>query len=111
MLMSMSTLNQTITTQALYVLLAVAERPLHGYGIRDQIARDSESQLILAMGTVYPILKRLTEAGLLEYMEDSVMSGTAGRYRITRKGLQKLEAEVRRMGRVVIQVRQRMNGP
>jgi len=53
------TLNPALSTISFYILLAVTDRPLHGYGILDQITLDSHSQLIVASGTLYPALKTL----------------------------------------------------
>ena len=49
--MEVPSLNATLSTVSFYILLAVADRPLHAYGIRDQIAYDSSSELIVATGT------------------------------------------------------------
>lgn len=54
------TLNPTLSTAETYILLALARRPIHGYGVYEQVAHDSQGQLILATGTVYAALKRLT---------------------------------------------------
>jgi DNA-binding PadR family transcriptional regulator len=110
--MSEFTLNQTLTTPAFYVLLAVANRVLHGYGIRDQVAHDSDGLLILAMGTVYPLLDRLVRERLLERVEvtDGLTEGPkiVCRYRITSLGRRRLESEIRRLERVTIQARYKL---
>jgi|GEM_PF-2252602 len=67
--MTTPTLNSTLGANAFYALLAVVDRPLHGYGIRDQIAYDSKGQLVPATGTVYITLKRLTSQGPVECIE------------------------------------------
>ena len=86
------TLNITLSTQAFYILLALTQRPLHGYGIRDQIAQDSESRLILAPGTVYIILKRLTKQGLVLRLADP-----NPRYLLTQQGRTRLHSEISRL--------------
>ncbi len=98
-----TTLNTTLTTQAFYVLLALTERPLHGYGVRDQIARDSGSRLILAPGTIYGILRRLNKAALVERLE-----GPQPRYHLTDRGRLHLNDEARRLEHAVIDARQKL---
>jgi DNA-binding PadR family transcriptional regulator len=51
--------NEPLTRQAFYVLLAVADRPLHGYGIIEQVAKDSQSRLIMPTGTVIDARRKL----------------------------------------------------
>jgi DNA-binding PadR family transcriptional regulator len=83
---------------------------LHAYGIREQVAHDSDGGLILAMGTVYPLLDRLVERRLLERVEVAPAERVACRYRLTTAGRQVLEAEVSRLERVASQARYKL-GP
>jgi DNA-binding PadR family transcriptional regulator len=104
------TLNKTLTTQAFYALLAIAERPLHGYGIMEQIAVDSESRLILAPGTVYGILNRLEKDGLVKkFIPASLLvASSLSRYEITTAGKNALKSEMARMERAVLDARRRL---
>jgi len=108
---SIPTLNTTLTTPALYVLLALTDKTLHGYGIRSQVADDSEGQVILAMGTVYPLLDRLVKQRLIERIEASnTRRNVACRYRITGWGRKELAREVRRLERMAVQMRYKLTG-
>jgi len=108
---SNSTLNTTLTIQAFYVLLAVAPRPMHGYGIVQQVAEDSQSRLILAPGTVYGVLKRLQRDGLVRktisraqlIVGDKLIS-----YQITDSGQKMLRGEMKRWELAVLDARQRL---
>ena len=50
----------------LLILAVLAEGPRHGYGVIDQLRVRSGEVFDLPEGTVYPVLHRLHEAGLLE---------------------------------------------
>src|SRR6266702_3370080 len=87
------TLNLILSPGTFYVLLALATKTLHGYGIRDQIIHDSEGSLIIATGTLYPLLNRLTDARLIERVA-ATDPGITHRYRITTTGRHRLEADI-----------------
>ena len=49
-----------------YVLLALVNRDRHGYGIVQDIAERSGGRINLVPGNLYPLLRRLVDAGWLE---------------------------------------------
>lgn len=107
--MSVATLNDTLSTQAFYVLLAIMDKTLYGYAVCDQIAHDSESRVILATGTVYTVLKRLVAQGLVERIDArGEKGGITYRYRITARGTERLKAEIARMQRSIADVRYKL---
>jgi PadR family transcriptional regulator PadR len=68
------------------VLAIVADQPLHGYAVIEELKRRSGGAFDLPEGTVYPVLHRLEADGLLA----SAWSTGEGRrrrvYRLTRRG-------------------------
>ena len=48
-----------------FVLAALIDAPLHGYGIVKQVEGLSEQRLRLTAGTLYGVLERLVEQGLI----------------------------------------------
>jgi PadR family transcriptional regulator, regulatory protein PadR len=68
------------------ILAVLAEAPLHGYAVIEQLKQRSGGSLALPEGTVYPALHRLEAAGLLQ----SSWSKASGRrrrvYELTRQG-------------------------
>ena len=72
------------------ILAVIAEGPLHGYAIIEELKRRSGGVFDLPEGTIYPALHRLEHAGLL----DSEWNTETGRkrrvYRLTRSGGAKL---------------------
>ena len=49
----------------LHVLVALSERDRHGYGIVQTVAERSDNRIQLAPGNLYPVLRRLVDAGLI----------------------------------------------
>jgi DNA-binding PadR family transcriptional regulator len=50
----------------LHILLALAGEDLHGYGIMQEVLRQSEGRYKLGPGTLYDNLQRLTAQGLVQ---------------------------------------------
>ncbi|MEV4514388.1 helix-turn-helix transcriptional regulator [Dactylosporangium sp. NPDC049525] len=81
-----------------YILTALAERPQHGYGIMQTVARLSGERVTLRAGTLYAALERLTSEGLLAVDREEALQGRLRRYyRLTDAGSAALGAEVVRM--------------
>jgi DNA-binding PadR family transcriptional regulator len=72
--------------QELLVLEAIRPKPVHGYAIIQEVHRRSDGAFELAEGTIYPVLRKLEEEGLVK----SRWSAASGRrrrvYELTRKG-------------------------
>jgi transcriptional regulator len=69
------------------VLAAIAGGPAHGYGIIQEIRRRSAGAFDLPEGTIYPVLHRLEQAGLLSSRWTEATTGRKRRvYSLTRKG-------------------------
>jgi PadR family transcriptional regulator len=83
-----------------YILTALAECPLHGYGVMQAVGQLSDGRLRLRAGTLYAALDRLTDEGLLEVEREEVVGGRHRRfYRLTQDGAAALAGEVARMRR------------
>jgi DNA-binding PadR family transcriptional regulator len=50
----------------LHILLALAGEDLHGYGIMQEVARQSEGRYKLGPGTLYDNLQRMLDQGLVQ---------------------------------------------
>ena len=106
--------SSTRTEQVFLILTALAERPLHGYGIVQDVLALSEGRTRLKVGTLYGALDRLTAEGLLEQDHDEVESGRLRRYyRLTRDGRGALaeEADLRAATARVVRTRLGLSGP
>ena len=69
----------------LAVLNAIASAPLYGYEIVRRLS--DVDHLVISEGTVYPILSRLKNSGLMEtYIEESQEGPARKYYRLTARG-------------------------
>ena len=53
-----------------YILLALADRQRHGYGVMQEVAERSGGSVRLGPGTLYGAIKRLLAAGLVEESDE-----------------------------------------
>jgi PadR family transcriptional regulator len=73
------------------VLAALSPGPAHGYAIIEEIKRRSAGAFDLPEGTIYPVLHRLEEAGLLSSRWVTADSGRRRRiYAMTKRGEREL---------------------
>lgn len=88
------------------ILLALAEGPLHGYGIRQKVSERTNGEVSLVSGTLYEAIHRLLGSGTIEEVAapaDEAVSGGPPRrfYALTPAGREQLRAELRRMDDVI----------
>ena len=94
--------NSPLSTASQYILLALAGRDLHGYGIIQEITQLSGGSYGLGPGTLYDNLKKLMNAGLVVDAPRDVNKEDDRRcYRITPDGSKVLAAEVARLESLV----------
>jgi len=88
-----------LTPLAFEVLLAVADSSLHGYDIMLAVEQRTGGQLSPNPGTLYRVLDRLLNEGLLETDEQIAGPEGEGRrfYRLSKFGLRVADAEARRL--------------
>ena len=80
-------LNAGIVSLVLLSILAGASEPQYGYQIAKQLEREGSGPAIMKQGTLYPVLRSLCAAGLLEsHVEPSVSGPPRRYYRITEPG-------------------------
>jgi PadR family transcriptional regulator, regulatory protein PadR len=88
-----------------FVLAALLDGPLHGYGIIKRVAELSGDEVHLSTGTLFGALDRLVDSGLVEAGEEEKVEGRVRRsYTLTQDGHAALAAEaasLRRAARVV----------
>lgn len=97
-----------LSPAALHILLALAAEDLHGYGIMQEVARQSEGQYKLGPGTLYDNLKKMMQLGLIEETRARAGSDDDPRrryYRMNASGKKVLSAEVRRLEGVLREAR------
>src|SRR2546421_11375940 len=81
-----------------FVLAALLDGPLHGYGIIKHAGELSDGRVRLAAGTLYAALDRLTDAGMVAVDGEEGVGGRARRYyRLTGPRRVALGAEAARL--------------
>ena len=80
------------------ILIALADQPLHGYGIMLDIAERSDRKVKLSPGTLYGSIKQMLEDGLIEEIAGRAADDERRRYyRLTREGREAARQEMARM--------------
>ncbi|MGD2070952.1 MAG: PadR family transcriptional regulator [Gemmatimonadota bacterium] len=96
-------MTEILTDLAFNILVALAERDLHGYALVKQL-REMDGRASLRTGTVYAALARLEDAGWI-----STVAGHPGEdvddrrryYRVTADGLQAARGEAVRLAAIL----------
>lgn len=98
---------------ALHILLSLAGEDRHGYGIMQEVARQSEGQYKLGPGTLYDNLQKLIQKGLVQEMGRRPGDEDPRRryYRLSSLGRKVLAAETDRLAGVVREARARLQAP
>lgn len=101
-----------LSPATLHILLSLAGEDRHGYGIMQEVARQSEGQYKLGPGTLYDNLQKMTEQGLvveaaLARREDSRRKY----YRLASFGRKVLAAEIARLETVVREAKAHLRRP
>jgi DNA-binding PadR family transcriptional regulator len=96
-----------LSPASLHILLALARDDLHGYGIMQEIARQSEGQYKLGPGTLYDNLRKLMLQGLIEETAPRSLTDDPRRryYRLKGLGRNVLSMEVERLEGVLREAR------
>lgn len=81
-----------------HILLALAQAPLHGYGLMKDVEQESNGRVRLEIGSLYRLLSRLLDTGLIEEGEEK---DRRRYYRISRLGRRVLKAEAERLAALV----------
>ena len=98
-----------LTPQVFHLLVALAEKDLHGYAIMQDVAARTGGKVRLSAGTLYSSIRRMLEQGLIQELADSPDAASTDErrryYRLTRFGRRAAAAEVARLNALVEQAR------
>ena len=101
-----------MTQQAYLVLLALADRPRHGYAIVQEVLTLSDGEVRLGAGTLYGLLDRMLGEGLVAKDREEVVDGRLRRYyRLTPDGGSAATTETARLGALARRARTVLNRP
>jgi DNA-binding PadR family transcriptional regulator len=87
-------------TESIYYTLLVLGRPLHGYGIMQQVSALTEGRVTLGAGTLYGALTNLTEKGWIKPL-GSDGDERKKEYMISDEGREVVAAELARLEELV----------
>jgi DNA-binding PadR family transcriptional regulator len=102
--MSNSDMSIPLKPAAVYILLALADRDLHGYAVMQAVRELSEGRVPLQTGSFYRHLSQLIDAGLVGEVSGRKAAADPRRgadYRLTMRGRQVLDAERRHLTNLV----------
>jgi DNA-binding PadR family transcriptional regulator len=99
-----------LSPATLHILLALAGGDRHGYGIMQEVARQSEGQYKLGPGTLYDNLEKLMNQAIVDDVPRQLANDDPRRryYTLTGLGRRILSAEVARLEGVVREARLRL---
>ena len=91
---------QLALTEAVFYILLSLQKPLHGYGIIQNVGEMSHGRVKLAAGTLYGALNSLVEKGWIDALPENPESRKK-EYVITQTGLDVLREELARLSELV----------
>jgi DNA-binding PadR family transcriptional regulator len=102
-----------LSPATLHILLSLAAGDMHGYGIMQEVARQSEGQYKLGPGTLYDNLQKLISRKLVQEIGRRPDDDDSRRryYRLSSLGTAVLSAEVARLDDVVCEAKLRLQTP
>lgn len=100
-----------LSPAVLHILLALAAGDRHGYGIMQEVARESGGQYKLGPGTLYDNLQKLMNQALVEEAAAKSADDDPRRryYRLSGLGRRVLSAEVDRLEKTLATARTRLS--
>ena len=96
--------RRPLTPTVFHILLALADEPLHGYRIMQDVQKRSDGQVGLGLGTLYGAIDRMAASGLIEPSTAPAGAKSEKRrryYAITPSGREALVAESQRFATLV----------
>ena len=91
---------QLALTEAVFYILLSLQKPLHGYGIIQNVGELSHGRVKLAAGTLYGALNSLVDKGWIDALPENPESRKK-EYVITSNGLAVLKEELARLSELV----------
>src|SRR5579872_1502755 len=87
------------------ILMALSLRPRHGYEIMQQVEHDSLGKIRLGPGSLYTAIKQLDDAHFIEEVPGEDVRRRY--YRLTKRGWDRLHAELAYFDNTVVLAKQR----
>jgi DNA-binding PadR family transcriptional regulator len=81
-----------------HILMALTQGPRHGYALMKEVERESEGGVRLEIGSLYRLLARLLDSGLIEEADEDERRRY---YRLSRLGYRVIKGEAVRLASLV----------
>src|SRR5262245_23648181 len=96
-----------LTPPVFHVLIALADGDKHGYAILKEVEERTEGKMQLSTGTLYAVIKRLLNDGLIKEIDERPTRDDERRryYQLTPFGKQVASAEAERLDDMVLAAR------
>ena len=95
----------------LHILIALANEDRHGYGIMQEVAKQTNDRYKLGPGTLYDNLQKLLDQGLIDEANRQDTDDPRRRYyRLTSLGEQVVSVEIQRLEGIFRKVKTHLNG-
>lgn len=95
--------SNPLTESTFYILLALYEEPLHGYGIIKKVESLSDGKVILATGTLYGALENLRKSQLINLIDTKDESETRRKtYKLSSRGITVLTHDYNRIKKLCL---------
>ncbi len=88
-------------TEALFYILLATRRPVHGYGIIQEVAQMTNGRVTLGPGTLYGAINSLLDKGWILRYSAEAGSRKKKEYLITAEGRTVFQAELARLRELV----------
>ncbi|MGV8982994.1 PadR family transcriptional regulator [Clostridium sp.] len=87
-------LDEDILTDSTYYVLLTLVKPMHGYGIMQEINEHPNGEMEIGPASLYTIIKKLQSADLIQLLEDDEERRKT--YKLTSKGKEILKKDIKR---------------
>jgi DNA-binding PadR family transcriptional regulator len=87
-------LDEDILTDSTYCILLTLVKPMHGYGIMQEINEFPKGEMVIGPASLYTIIKKLQSADLIQLLEDDEEQQKT--YTLTSKGKGILKKDIKR---------------
>lgn len=88
-------------TETTYLILCSLSRPLHGYGIMQQVSEVTGERIMLAPGTLYGALRKLTKDKLISTVSSITSEDKKKNYILTNLGSEVVRLELERIEKLL----------
>lgn len=88
-------------TETTYLILSSLIHPLHGYGIMQKVSDVTEERIVLAPGTLYGALSKLTKDTLIATVDDISTKDKKKNYILTPLGTEVVNLEYKRLEKLL----------